>query len=274
VGTAAWANPPAEGRNRAEDQSHLDYYAAHFNAVEINSAFYRSHKRATYERWRDSTPSGFRFCVKVPRSVTHESALRHCVPDLRKFLDEIGGLAEKLGVVLVQTPASVVFEARVAASFFRGLAAAIPCPVACEPRHASWFSPKANDTLRRYGISRVAADPAKIPGGDEPAGAERLIYYRLHGSPRMYYSAYSVEFVQDLAVKIAASTSKSRDVWCIFDNTARHESWQNALQLQRLLADPARQIPSARSARTLPKLRNQSSPQSRTANLQRSLNSK
>jgi uncharacterized protein YecE (DUF72 family) len=239
VGTAAWANPPFERDNRDSDQSHLDYYAARFDAVEINSTFYRSHRRATYERWRDSTPSGFRFCVKVPRSVTHESALRRCSPDLRKFLDEIGGLAEKLGVLLVQTPASVVFEARVAASFFRWLAAATSCPVACEPRHASWFSPKANDTLRRYGISRVAADPAKIPGAGQPAGAERLIYYRLHGSPRMYYSAYSDEFVRGLAVKIAASTSKSRDIWCIFDNTVAHESWRNALQLQRLLAEPA-----------------------------------
>ena len=234
IGTAAWSNPPAERGNRAGNESHLEHYAARFNGVEINSSFYRPHQRSTYERWRGSTPANFRFSVKLPRSVTHERGLRHCRDEVQSFLREVTGLGRKLRVLLVQTPGSLAFEAGVMGRFFAFLAAASPCRIVCEPRHASWFSSKAEDTLRRYSVGRVAADPAKVPAAREPGGARNLLYYRLHGSPRMYYSAYSAGYLQELSEKITDATS--REVWCVFDNTARYASWENALQLQRLLA--------------------------------------
>jgi len=157
-----------------------------FNAVEINSSFYRSHRCATYERWRDITPANFRFSAKMPRSVTHECALRRCRSELRKFIDEISGLGRKLSVILVQLPASLAFESRVSGHFFELLAAHSSVRLACEPRHPSWFSASASDFLQRHGIARVAADPSKNPGGDLPGGSRNLVYYRLHGSPKMY----------------------------------------------------------------------------------------
>lgn len=235
IGTAAWANPPAERSIRAADHSHLQHYAAHFDAVEINSSFYRPHQQSTYARWAASTPAGFRFSVKAPRSVTHECGLRQCRVELRQFLQEVAGLGRKLRVILVQTPASLAFEARVATRFFASLTAASPCQIACEPRHPSWFSPRAEAVLSRYGVSRVAADPARPAGADEPGGARKLIYYRLHGSPRMYYSAYSTEFLRQLSVKLRALSGSSTEVWCVFDNTALYEAWDNALQLRGLL---------------------------------------
>jgi uncharacterized protein YecE (DUF72 family) len=235
IGTAAWANPPAERSARAAGESHLEHYASRFNAVEINSSFYRPHQRSTYARWAQVTPARFRFSVKAPRSITHEAGLRHCRAELRQFLEKITGLGQKLGVILVQTPAVLEFETRLAARFFAALAASDSSRIACEPRHRSWFTPRAEALLARYGIARVAADPAKIPGSDTPGGSRRLVYYRLHGSPRMYYSAYTEDFVRNLSTKVKAAPAGSRQVWCIFDNTALHESWNNALQLRRLL---------------------------------------
>jgi uncharacterized protein YecE (DUF72 family) len=203
--------------------------------VEINSSFYRSHRRATYERWRDITPTDFRFSAKMPRSITHECALRRYRSELRQFLDEISGLGGKLGVILVQLPASLPFESRVAKRFFESVAAHSSVRLACELRHASWFNARASDLLEHYGIARVAADPNANPGGNEPGGSCRLIYYRLHGSPRMYYSAYSVDFLSRLAMKIRESSGITKDVWCMFDNTARYEAWPNARQLLKLL---------------------------------------
>jgi uncharacterized protein YecE (DUF72 family) len=234
VGTAAWANPPRE-RPRRGPASHLVHYAKSFNAVEINSSFYRSHQRATYERWRDITPAPFRFSVKMPRSITHECALRRCRPQLREFLDEIAGLGRKLGVILVQLPASLVFESRVVERFLALLVAQSAARVACEPRHPSWFTARASDLLQRHGVARVGADPSANAGGSRPGGSLSLVYYRLHGSPKMYYSAYSAEFLSHLAAQVRGSNSTVKDVWCIFDNTARHEAWPNAQQLLRLL---------------------------------------
>jgi uncharacterized protein YecE (DUF72 family) len=234
VGTAAWANPPSERPQRGS-VSHLVHYSKSFNAVEINSSFYRSHRRETYERWRDITPANFHFSVKMPRSITHECALRRCRSELRQFLGEVSGLGRKLGVILVQLPASLALEPRVAGRFLDSLAAHSSVRVACEPRHASWFGERASDLLQRHGVARVAADPTKTPGGNLPGGSPNLVYYRLHGSPRMYYSAYSADFLSRLAAQVHGLSSNPEEVWCIFDNTARHEAWPNAQQFLKLL---------------------------------------
>jgi uncharacterized protein YecE (DUF72 family) len=234
VGTAAWNNPPTERATRLSGQSHLHHYTSHFRAVEINSSFYRQHQRKTYERWREDTPQEFRFSVKLPRSITHEGALRHYRRELDQFLQEVAGLKQKLRVILVQTPASLAFEPRAATRFFASLTAATRCRVALEPRSPSWFIPQAEALLDRHGVARVASDPARPPEASEPRGARGLIYYRLHGSPRMYYSAYSADYLRELHAKIASLPAGAKEVWCIFDNTARHASWDNALTLRKL----------------------------------------
>jgi uncharacterized protein YecE (DUF72 family) len=236
VGTAGWANPPAERECRASGHSHLEHYATQFNAVEINSSFYRSHQRMTYARWRQSTPKEFRFSVKAPRTITHDSTLRHCRAQLSQFLEEVSGLQGKLRVILVQTPASLEFAAAPVARFFASLTAATSARIACEARHPTWFSARAQTTLARFSVARVVADPARVADAAVPLENDRLVYYRLHGSPRMYYSAYSTEFIQTLSTEIRGMRAKSKEVWCIFDNTARHASWANAVDLRRLLA--------------------------------------
>jgi uncharacterized protein YecE (DUF72 family) len=74
LGREYWPQFPAEG-------THLQRYAARFNGAEINSSFYRPHRRQTYERWADSVPEGFRFSVKVPKQTVRHgfiTALMTC----------------------------------------------------------------------------------------------------------------------------------------------------------------------------------------------------
>lgn len=106
-----------------------------------------------------------------------------------------------------------------------------------EPRHASWFTPAADALLQRHGIARVAADPPRAPGGDEPGGWRGFAYYRLHGSPRMYYSAYESGFLDALAQRISSHQSPA---WCVFDNTAGNAAVPNALDLRERLETAAR----------------------------------
>jgi uncharacterized protein YecE (DUF72 family) len=243
VGTAGWANPPYEREHRSPRESHLQHYATLFNAVEINSSFYRPHQRSTYERWSASTPAAFGFSVKAPRSVTHDYALRHCRSEVEQFLQQIAGLERKLKVILVQTPASLEYDPRVAVRFFKMLTTACSARIAFEPRHASWFDPGARAKLSEIGVARVIADPVKIAAASRPLDAGRLIYYRLHGSPRMYYSAYTPEYLRQLSNEIQTYDARSKELWCVFDNTARHESWGNARSLRRLLGDRPRRKP-------------------------------
>lgn len=239
VGTAAWANPPSERPQRPSGYSHLEHYASLFNSVEINSSFYRSHQHSTYAKWRNSTPAKFAFSVKLPRTVTHDCALQHCRKELQQFLGEVIGLGSKLHVLLVQLPPSLPYQAGVAMRFFKSLSQACEARVACEPRHASWFTPSAEATLKRFNVARVAADPARTPTAHLPGGSKKLVYYRLHGSPRMYYSAYRQEYLAQVANNMRGLSTRTQEVWCVFDNTARYEAWPNAQQLSKLLGATA-----------------------------------
>jgi uncharacterized protein YecE (DUF72 family) len=235
IGTSGWGNPPTERPRRATGETHLAHYAELFNAVEINSSFYRPHRRETYRRWAAATPPGFRFSVKCPRSITHEAALSHCGRELGEFLEQASGLGRKLAVILVQLPASASFDRTLTRRFFGSLASRCSAGLACEARNAEWFSAAANETLARLGVARVAADPPRAPGADQPGGARELIYYRLHGSPKIYHSAYSDPFLAALANELRHARSRSRAVWCVFDNTARYGAWGNARRLRALL---------------------------------------
>jgi uncharacterized protein YecE (DUF72 family) len=235
VGCAGWSLPRLEQAEFPEGGSHLARYASRFDAVEINSSFHRPHRPATYARWSASVPESFRFSVKAPKTITHGLRLQPAGDLLDTFLAEAAGLGEKLGCLLVQLPPSLSFEPAVVASFFADLRSRSGVPLACEPRHPSWFTPKVDDLLRDLDVARVAADPARVPEAAEPGGSRWLRYYRLHGSPKMYYSAYSEEYLAALASRLQADRAAGRTVWCIFDNTTLGAATRNALDLRSRL---------------------------------------
>lgn len=233
IGCAGWNIPKAHAAHFPRQGSHLERYAALFPAVEINSSFYRPHRPKTYTRWAASVPEGFRFAVKVPRQVTHTSRLAD-LEHLERFLVEANALGEKLGPLLVQLPPSLVFNPHTVEAFLSGLRQRFAGQVACEPRHPTWFEPEVDRLLAGFQVARVAADPAPHLLADQPAGWDGLFYYRLHGSPQMYYSAYSEESLQAIAGRLQRSAEKA-PTWCILDNTAEGAATLNALHLLRIL---------------------------------------
>lgn len=234
VGTAGWAIPRQEAERAPGPGSHLERYARVLSATEINSSFYRSHRQETYARWRASVPAGFRFAVKMPRAISHVARLKGARTALDAFLDEIAGLGRSLGPLILQLPPSLRYDDATARAFFTLLRRRHRRAVVVEPRHPSWFAPEVQALLVRFRIARVAADPPAVPGALEPGGWPRLVYYRLHGSPRMYYSSYSDEFLADLAERLRLAARRAT-VWCIFDNTAAGAAFANALTVTELL---------------------------------------
>src|SRR3954469_5198385 len=147
IGTAGWAIPRAIAARFPAEGSGLQRYAGAFNAAEINSSFYRPHRPQTYARWRDTTPPGFQFAVKAPRAITHDARLTGYGDLLAASVAEAQTLGEKLGLLLVQLPPSLVFDAAVAEGFFEDLRSLFAGDVACEPRHRTWFEPEAEATM-------------------------------------------------------------------------------------------------------------------------------
>jgi uncharacterized protein YecE (DUF72 family) len=202
-----------------------------FDAAEINSTFHRPHRAATYERWAASVPASFRFSVKLPRTITHDQRLAQAQPLVDGFLGELAPLREQVGCLLVQLPPSLQLDLPVARGFLAGLRQRFEGGIAIEPRHASWFTPEAGRMLAGLHVARVAADPPRAPQGAEPGGWEGMAYYRLHGSPRVYYSSYDAAFLDALAGRLRAHAASGTPCWCIFDNTTLGAGTANALDL-------------------------------------------
>lgn len=243
VGTAGWTVP----RQHSElfpvladsvKPSHLERYALRFQCVEINSSFYRPHRRKTWERWARTTPDDFRFAVKMPKAVTHTGKLLNTGGLLLEFFEAVRGLGDKLGPVLIQLPPKLAFDEGVAQEFLSTLRELHLGDVVMEPRHQSWFTAAADQLLRSFEIARAAADP---PKGSElavaPGGWQGLSYWRLHGAPRTYYSNYEDNRLRELAKRIRelAASPEMRASWVIFDNTALGHATANAVWMDEEL---------------------------------------
>jgi uncharacterized protein YecE (DUF72 family) len=141
----------------------------------------------------------------------------------------------------VQLPPSLEFNARVARPFFAAVRDLHAGAVVCEPRHASWFDGGAEAVMQAYRVARVATDPSRIPaalvpggwmGPSDAAAIRPVVYYRLHGSPRKYWSRYEPDRLQRWADALTGYGA-DLDAWCIFDNTASGAAAANALEMVR-----------------------------------------
>jgi uncharacterized protein YecE (DUF72 family) len=147
-----------------------------------------------------------------------------------QFLEQVAGLGEKLGPVLFQLPPKGAFDASVARDFLGTLREVYSGPIVLEPRHASWFDGEAGRLLCEFAVARVAADPPQgSPRAARPGGYGELRYYRWHGSPRTYWSAYDDDRIETLARELACC--KVGESWVIFDNTAAGAALGNAMEL-------------------------------------------
>jgi uncharacterized protein YecE (DUF72 family) len=244
VGTAGWTVPkqhaalfpaPAEGSKT----SHLELYAARLRCVEVNSSFYRPHRRATWERWAVSTPANFRFAVKAPKAITHTAMLVSTGSALMEFFESVRGLGDKLGPVLVQLPPKLPFDEEVARKFFTTLRELHSGDVVLEPRHSSWFGDSVNCLLQSFEIARVGADPPKgSKDAAQPGGWTGLSYWRLHGAPQTYYSDYDEHWLESFSRRLHMLNARSgqRETWVIFDNTGLGHATSNAVWLDNKAA--------------------------------------
>jgi uncharacterized protein YecE (DUF72 family) len=225
IGCAGWSIDRQSAPHFPGEGSHLQRYASVLSTAEINSSFYKPHQATTYARWADSVPADFRFSVKLPRSISHHQKLVDIDELLARFAAEAGALGDKLGCVLVQLPPSLAFDPAVVDGFFTRLKASFGCTLACEARHGSWFGDDATGLMKRHQITRVIADPpAGQPGIYVPT--TDIVYARLHGSPKIYYSSYDEKYLDQVATYL-----KDHGGWCIFDNTASGAALPNALEL-------------------------------------------
>jgi len=230
IGTAGWYIPKEFSEFFQHNGTHLEKNSKVFNITEINQTFYKLPKDSTFSKWAKITPNNFKFSVKLHRKFTHFKRLGD-VEGLKDFLTSISNLQNKLFSILVQLPPSLEFEKDNFEKFFSYFRKIYKGYIALEARNRSWID--SDELLKKYKIARVATDPSRFDLDKEPGGYKEISYFRLHGSPKIYYSEYSQTFLNELAAKIKKLKSKNNVI--IFDNTAGKVAIKNALELKEIL---------------------------------------
>jgi uncharacterized protein YecE (DUF72 family) len=124
-----------------------------------------------------------------------------------------------------------MFHKKTAEEFFKNLRYFYPYPVMIEPRHLSWTSKEALQLQKEFNLSKVFADPSPCPIPVEEAPLTDTIYFRLHGSPEIYKSEYSLARLRGLSAKMRQWRQLDKEVWCVFDNTTYGHATKNAIEL-------------------------------------------
>lgn len=236
----------------------FDRYVRWFDAVEINSTYYRIPSPRTFERLAERAPAGFTFVVKLPREMTHEregfDAAR--VP----FLEAIRPLADagRLGGLLAQFPSSFR-PGSAAREHVEAVAKAFPdTPLCAEFRHESWLTDETWNHLRRLGVGFVNVDLPELPGLPKPSEIVTgpIAYARLHGRNRAawwehptpshrYDYLYNEAELGDWAARIERMAAHADVCFAFSNNCHLGQSVVNALQLVQRLGLP---VPAAGDA--------------------------
>jgi uncharacterized protein YecE (DUF72 family) len=189
IGCPIWANKGWVDSLYPKGTKPSDYlrvYAQQLTTVEGNTTFYAVPAQATLQRWVEDTPATFRFCPKLPRTISHSGKLMEHNEEAHQFLNVMRQLGERLGPLFLQLPphyAPAMIEDLHA--FIAGWPAT--APLAVEVRHPAWFDDRNQAALQAmlaaYHVARVNIDtrPIRSLSGDKILQAsvyERLLQAR------------------------------------------------------------------------------------------------
>lgn len=215
--------PRSEYPAEFHGKSRLQYYAALFNSLEVNSIFYKLPRGSTVINWAENVPDNFRFTFKVSKTITHVKGLKFAIKDINDFIKTVENIGEKKGCLLAQFPPSLkiekldelqkLLETLGEATYNRDW------KLALEFRDPSWYEREVFELLDEYRAAMVIHD---MPKSATPLNDVRddFIYLRFHGPELRYRGDYSDEFLKRYAGYINKWINEKKTVYAYFNNTA------------------------------------------------------
>jgi uncharacterized protein YecE (DUF72 family) len=234
IGTSGWSYKHWMNRfypTGLAPREQLTYLSRHFPTVELNASFYRLPPESNFAKWRDDTPDGFKFSVKVPRVITHLKRLAGVGDDWRAMLVAVTPLADKVAVFLCQFPPSFRATDETVGRLRDFLTVSRGVRIALEFRHATWFADEVLAELARQQACVVHADSSRYPHTPDEYAAADFRYYRLHGPRQLYASQYTDQELEYWAGLIRADVVDGRDSFAYFDNDFQGYAIEDAKRL-------------------------------------------
>jgi uncharacterized protein YecE (DUF72 family) len=235
IGCSGWVYPHWRGvfyPQKLAKTSWFNFYAEHFDTVEINNSFYRLPKPETFDAWRLQAPRAFSYAVKANRFLTQAKKLKDCEEPLERMMAPFRRLQFALGPILYQLPPRF----RVNLERLERFLELIPKDVnnVFEFRDNSWFIDDVFTLLERHGASFCVHD---MPGLETPrVAAGRVAYVRFHGGEGKYWGRYRDERLLDWADWMSEQAKSGRTVWSYFNNDIDGHAVQDALTLKAMIA--------------------------------------
>ena len=214
---------------RLPQKEWFTYYSSRFSTLELNVTFYRFPRLTLLQNWYTRSPVDFSFSVKAPKLITHFKQLKDCKELLADFYTTCrDGLNEKLGPLLFQFPPVFTYSDERMDRIVNSMDPAFMNVV--EFRHSSWWNKKIYKRLQKYNIIFSGISYPDLPA-DVVVNNENS-YYRFHGIPRLYYSAYDNAVLKKTAGAMLKQ-KKVKQVFCYFNNTAAVGAIDNALWMKK-----------------------------------------
>jgi uncharacterized protein YecE (DUF72 family) len=160
----------------------LREYARRLTTVEGNTTFYAVPAAKTLLEWADETPDTFRFCPKLPRTISHAGNLVDHIEAAAQFVETMSQLGPRLGPMFLQLPPR--YSPRLFADLQAFLKAWPPqTRLAVEVRHLDWFDlphhEALNEFLAVHDMARVVIDTRPIRGLSGDKILEGSVYQRM-----------------------------------------------------------------------------------------------
>jgi uncharacterized protein YecE (DUF72 family) len=252
VGPAGWSYRDWEGQVYPKPKPRgfdaLSYLAQYFDAIEVNSTFYRIPEAKTTRQWVDRVREhvDFRFTAKLWQGFTHEStASAQDEAAFRRAMDPLQEAA-RLGAVLLQFPYRFHHTAESRARL-RHLAEVLRAyPLVLEVRHRSWDRPEVYAFLLELGMGFCNIDQPQVSysSGLTDHVTSGVGYLRLHGrnaaawfaeegdAAERYNYRYAGEEIEALRETAEIISRRARETYLITNNHFRGQAALNALELR------------------------------------------
>ena len=267
IGTSGWSYPDWEGifypPGAGRSLNRLEYYSEHFDAVEINTSFYRPPNPNYCKKWlRDvSGNPRFMFTAKLWQQFTHERQEPWTQADVDLFKRGMEPLMEsgKLGALLVQFPWSFKNTERERQWLAKLSQAFAEFPKVVEVRHVSWQCEPALEFFRTLNLSFCNIDqpPARNSIGPTSLATGPIAYYRFHGRnaekwfskdadrDSRYDYLYSEAEMQPWVDNIEEMEKRIEQIYVMTNNHYRGQAPVNALQMKAMAGGGKPRVPAS-----------------------------
>jgi uncharacterized protein YecE (DUF72 family) len=235
IGCSGWNYRHWRGCFYPEDvpvRRYFEFYARHFDTVEINNTFYRLPADETFKAWQSQAPHHFMYSVKANRYLTHVKRLKDARDPLKRFLGGARLLKDRLGPILYQLPPRWHFNGERLQKFLEWLPRDLLHVF--EFRDQSWLSSEVLELLERHRACFCVHDfpglkvPRKVVG---PAA-----YIRFHGAERKYRGQYPRRQLQSWWHWMEQQLEQGKDVYVYFNNDVDAHAISDALFLKKTAA--------------------------------------